>query len=153
MKKFLKLGVYIANIIIFSLNVFAKNTYFDFSLPSRILINGYEYKIKFSYDISGVDEKDFTVVPVNNNVSIEIFNEEKNLWIAQDSLRTSYPKLASEMLVKFNGFKELKSKICFEIQHNKSTTIYKTPCKIFWNRGFLQQYISLINDKILKWAE
>ena len=132
---------------------FAKDTYFDFNLPSKLLLLNYEYKVIFEHLISQAEEKDFTVRPVMENGVIEIYNSEKNTWVKQNDLRSMFPKLNSEMRVRVISFGKYKSEICFEIQHTKSMVLYKTPCKTYWDRASLRGYISLINDRILKWTE
>jgi hypothetical protein len=132
---------------------YPKEIFFDFNFPTRLLLVNYTYKINFSYLLSGAEAKDFTVRPIIENGTIEIYDEEKNHWVGQSDFRSNYPKLSSEIQVRVTGFADRKSKICFEIQHIKSTNLYKTPCKVYWNRILLGKYVVLINDKILKWTK
>ncbi len=117
-----------------------------------MLLPNYVYVINFSYLISAAEDKDFTVRPVMESGLVEIYDEERKLWINQSALRSRFPRLASEMKIRFINFGGNRSEICFEIQHIKSTNIYRTPCKAYWNRVSLGRYIELINDKILKWT-
>jgi len=140
-------------LILFQNTSLAKNTFFDFNLPSKLLLLNYEYKVTFEHLISQSEEKDFTVKPVMGNGIIEIYDPERNIWIKQNDFRSNFPKLSSEMKVRMISFGEYKSEICFEIQHTKTTVLYKTPCKTYWDRSSLSGYINLINDRILKWKE
>jgi hypothetical protein len=132
---------------------YSRDIYFDYNFPTRLLLVGYDYKISFSYLISGAEANDFTVRPVMENGMIEILDEEKNYWVNQNDFRFNFPKLRSEMKVRIVGFAGRKSEICFEIQHMKSTRIYETPCRAYWSRVLMGKYLALINDKILKWTE
>jgi hypothetical protein len=149
----IELFFYLFLLVFFQDYSFAKDTYFDFILPSKLILISYEYKVVFKHLISGAEEKDFTIKPIMENGLIEIFESEKNIWIKQNDLRSSFPKLNSEMRIRIVSFGNYKSEICFEIQHIKTTALYKTPCKTYWDRASLGGYLSLINDRILKWNE
>lgn len=149
----MKVFLFILTACFISTWVFAKDTYFDFNFPSRLLLANYVYKIKLAYELYGANENEFIVIPVTENGSVEIYDESKNVWIKPNNLRSTFPSLSPELEVKITNFNGAKMKICFEVQHSKTALLYKTPCKTYWNRSIFNGYIDRLNDKILKWEK
>jgi hypothetical protein len=140
-------------ITLLSVPVCAENVYIDFEFPSRLLLLNYEYKIDFAYSLLNSGENDFIIIPYIENGTIEIYDRKKSIWVKQNGLRSDFPKLEREMVVKITSFGQVRTKICFELQHPRSAAVYKSPCKTYWNRGYFTGYIRAINDKILKWEK
>jgi hypothetical protein len=98
-------------------------------------------------------EEDFIIIPSAENGTLEICDKEKNIWIRQNSLRSSFPRLSQEIPVRIISLGSLKTKICFEVQHLKTGAVFKSACKMYWNRSYFLGYIGAINDKISKWEK
>lgn len=145
--------IFIFAILLFPNISLAKQIYFDFNLPASLLVPGSEVSVNFNYSIKGADEDSFNVIPVPGQALIEIYNEETGVWNRQGELRSGFPKLKPEMKIKSLPFSDVKTSICFDIQYSKTSEIYQTPCKTYWNRDHFKQYMAAINVKILRWVK
>lgn len=128
--------------------VSAQNYYFNYSIPSNFLGNEKEYKVKFIYSLSGATGSDFIVIPSTSQASIQIFNEPSNLWVFENSPRTSYPRLSESMRIKIAQFSKPSQELCFKLQHIKTGRSFDTPCKPIWSRQYYSNYLDQINQRL-----
>ena len=151
--KILAAGLILIFFLFIGKKCLAQDVFFDYYLPSKILFSGQVYKIKLLYNLSGADKKYFTVIPQAENLNVEIFNGNKNIWVNSSGLRTEYPDISGEIKVKITGSNGEKGRLCFNIQYSKTSEIFRTPCKTFWNGSVLNGYIAGLNAKISRWWE
>ena len=88
------------------------------------------------------------IKPSVSKGSVEIFNNEKNIWVRFSSLRSDFPKLSKTINLKLAGVPAEKTELCFDIQHLKTGKMFKTPCKTIWNKNFFAYYFSLLNQRL-----
>lgn len=130
-----------------------KSKYFDYLISNNLISPDREYLINLIYRINNGKDNDFTIYPVMENTEVFIFNEESNLWIGKNHLRSMYPVLSPSIKIKFNGYSNTSDCLQFEIIHRRTGEKYLTPCRKLWKRYFYESSLASINDKIAQWQE
>jgi len=127
---------------------YALSTNFDFSLKSYLVDNEHEVQVEFGYSLTGYKESDFSVRPIVENGSVEIYNDENSSWVTSSGLFSSFPSLKKTMSVRFKGFVVEKSVLSFQIYNLKSGESYLTPKKSVWSKKVYEKYDEKVNASL-----
>ena len=109
--------------------------------------------MSLSYLLDGINEKDFIVIPNAENSLLEIYNDENKSWVKQNEFRSNFPRLKPTMKIKLISFAGVSTKVCFDVQLLKTSEVYKTPCRTYWNAQHFLKYIDAVNAKIFEWVK
>jgi len=126
----------------------AQSTHFDFSSRSYLIENENEVQVEFGYSLTGYKESDFSVRPIVENGSVEIYNEAKDTWVSSFGLFSSFPSLKKNMMVRLKGFEVEKSVLYFQIYNLKTGESYFTPKKSIWSRKVYEKYVEKVNENL-----
>jgi hypothetical protein len=128
--------------------VSAQDPYFNFKAPSKYLSSGTEYDVTFFYSLKNTKPEEFMVVPKTTLGSVSIFNPKTKTWMQNGALRSGFPLLDKTLKLKIQSFTNNKLALCFEIQHIKTGKIFETPCKLYWNRKLIDDYLASLNSRL-----
>lgn len=139
----------------YALSEVVEPRYFDFDLPSNLIMDGREIKVKFRYDVKNLDmksQKRLTVKPYISAGAVDIFNDPLNRFVGMADFISLLPYLREEMTLRFSGVQSSENSVSlrFVVSDVYTGKSYPTPTKKVWGTAYYKKYTDLLNENILK---
>lgn len=132
---------------IFIKEVLAGN-YFDFIAINKLLDYQKETSVELIYKLDGYEKSDFLIRPMVEEGIPYILDAVRASWIPGNSLWNQLPSLQDEMKIKISNLGT--TNFYFQIMNVTTGEIYETAKHAIWPINAYGDYLSRLNQNILK---